>query len=170
MLSANQVEIRIDKVTGKLTSVTNGQELIPLTNGPTPVGMKAAVKEVKTFYENGNVVCTFSYTGGIHEIKWTLYPDGRLEMNMIALKNAGRNSGFDGAFVEDDISSFGITFDYPEKGVTGFKWLGNGPYRVWKNRIKGTTFGLWEKEYNNTITGEGFENLIYPEFKGYHAI
>ena len=49
------------------------------------------------------------------------------------------------------------------------KWFGRGPYRVWKNRIKGTNYGLWEKEYNNTITGESFENLIYPEFKGYHA-
>ena len=25
------------------------------------------------------------------------------------------------------------------------------------------------EEYNNTITGESFEKLIYPEFKGYHG-
>ena len=49
------------------------------------------------------------------------------------------------------------------------QWLGKGPYRVWKNRIHGTNFGVWEKEYNNTITGESFNKLIYPEFKGYHA-
>lgn len=49
------------------------------------------------------------------------------------------------------------------------KWMGRGPYRVWKNRIKGTNYGIWEKEYNNTITGESFDHLIYPEFKGYHA-
>jgi hypothetical protein len=29
------------------------------------------------------------------------------------------------------------------------------------------TFG--EKKYNKTITGESFNDLIYPEFKGYHA-
>ena len=46
---------------------------------------------------------------------------------------------------------------------------GRGPYRVWKNRIPGTNYGVWHKEYNNTITGESFENLVYPEFKGYHA-
>lgn len=49
------------------------------------------------------------------------------------------------------------------------KWMGRGPYRVWKNRIPGTNYGVWHKEYNNTITGESFENLVYPEFKGYHA-
>lgn len=60
----------------------------------------------------------------------------------------------------------GISFRYPEANVTGMKWLGRGPYRVWKNRQKGTPFGVWEKKYNNTITGESWE---YPEFKGYHA-
>ncbi len=47
--------------------------------------------------------------------------------------------------------------------------MGRGPYRVWKNRMKGSNIGVWEKAYNNTITGESFNNLIYPEFKGYHG-
>lgn len=46
------------------------------------------------------------------------------------------------------------------------KWLGNGPYRVWKNRQEGVSTNVWRKKYNNTITGETFE---YPEFKGYHS-
>ena len=44
--------------------------------------------------------------------------------------------------------------------------MGEGPYRVWKNRLKGTQFGVWNKDYNSTETGEQW---IYPEFKGYHA-
>ena len=60
----------------------------------------------------------------------------------------------------------GINFNYPEEKITGVKWLGRGPYRVWKNRMKGQKFGVWEKAYNNTITGE--RDWIYPEFKGYH--
>lgn len=47
--------------------------------------------------------------------------------------------------------------------------MGRGPYRVWKNRIAGTNYNIWHKEYNNTITGESYDNLVYPEFKGYHA-
>lgn len=110
-----------------------------------------------------------SYAGGIHTIKWTMFPDGRLKMEMTALKNAGTSSGFDGAFYEGEINKFGITFDFPEEEVEGIKWFGKGPYHVWKNRLQGTEYNIWEKDYNNTITGESFENLIYPEFKGYHA-
>lgn len=33
--------------------------------------------------------------------------------------------------------------------------------------MKAVEFGLWEKAFNNTITGEsGYE---YPEFKGFHS-
>lgn len=26
----------------------------------------------------------------------------------------------------------------------------------------------WEKTKNNTVTGEYYEPVVYPEFKGYH--
>ncbi len=32
--------------------------------------------------------------------------------------------------------------------------------------MKGVSFNIWEKEYNNTVTGESWD---YPEFKGFHA-
>ncbi len=60
----------------------------------------------------------------------------------------------------------GINFDYPEEKVNGVKWLGNGPYRVWKNRMKGVELNVWQKDYNNTVTGESWN---YPEFKGFHS-
>jgi len=62
---------------------------------------------------------------------------------------------------------FGIVFDYPEKLVKGKRWLGDGPYRVWKNRLAGVTPGVWQNDYNNTITG--WRDWIYPEFKGCFA-
>lgn len=62
--------------------------------------------------------------------------------------------------------NLGVTFDFPEDKVIGMRWLGDGPYRVWKNRMKGVCFGLWQKDYNDTMTGESW---VYPEFKGYHA-
>jgi hypothetical protein len=65
-----------------------------------------------------------------------------------------------------DVDFSGISFNYPEENITGMKWLGRGPYRVWKNRLRGQQFGVWYKSYNNTITGESWK---YPEFKGYHA-
>lgn len=66
----------------------------------------------------------------------------------------------------DSVNIRGICFNYPQEKITGMKWLGRGPYRVWKNRLKGQQFGAWHKNYNNAITGEQWN---YPEFKGYHA-
>jgi hypothetical protein len=169
LLSSEKLRVHLNATMGEITNIENNQGNVPFSNGPKPVGMIAKVENVSIEQNKEGAVCFFNYFGGIHSIKWTLFNDGRLKMEMILLKDAGRNEGFDGSAFEDKISKLGITFDYPEAGVQGIKWIGNGPYHVWKNRIKGTTFGLWEKDYNNTITGESFENLVYPEFKGYHA-
>lgn len=59
---------------------------------------------------------------------------------------------------------FGVVFDYPETLVQKKRWLGDGPFRVWKNRLRGVTFGEWANDYNNTITGHNC--WVYPEFKG----
>ena len=59
---------------------------------------------------------------------------------------------------------FGVVFDYPENLVKKKRWLGDGPFRVWKNRLGGGKFGVWENDYNTTITG--YSGWKYPEFKG----
>ncbi|MEP6804079.1 MAG: glycoside hydrolase family 2 TIM barrel-domain containing protein [Flavobacterium sp.] len=169
ILKGNNVTVTLDVTTGEIISVKNATSIIPLTNGPRPIGMKAKLKDIQISQEGEKAVCKVNYSGGLSSIKWIMEPDGRFKMELLALKNASGGAGFDGAFFEDKINAFGVTFSFPEKEVTGIKWFGRGPYHVWKNRIKGTTFGFWEKDYNNTITGESFENLIYPEFKGYHA-
>ncbi|ABQ07233.1 glycoside hydrolase family 2 protein [Flavobacterium johnsoniae] len=168
-LKGNDVTVILNTVTGEIQKISNKTAVIPLTNGPRPIGMKAKLKDIQISQEAEKAVCIVNYSGGLSSIKWIMEADGRFKMELLALKNASGGEGFDGAFFEDKINSFGITFRFPEQEVTGIKWFGRGPYRVWKNRIKGTTYGFWEKEYNNTITGESFENLIYPEFKGYHA-
>ena len=168
-LSGGDVKISFDKNTGYITSVTNDKGEIPFQNGPRPIGMKVKFQGGEISQDGNKVIFKANYGGGIEDIIWTMYPDGRLFMHMTALTNARGGDGFDGAFYEGNINKFGITFDFPEEGVEGFEWFGKGPYRVWKNRMKGTEYSIWQKDYNNTITGESYENLIYPEFKGYHA-
>ncbi|MEO0797140.1 MAG: glycoside hydrolase family 2 TIM barrel-domain containing protein [Verrucomicrobiota bacterium] len=56
-----------------------------------------------------------------------------------------------------------VGFDLPEDQVVGKRWLGQGPHRIWGNRLKGPQFGLWENAYNDHITGV---NWGEPEFKG----
>jgi hypothetical protein len=169
ILSGGDVMVILDTTTGEIVTIKNKTNVIPLTNGPRPIGMKAKLKDVQISQDGDKAICTVSYLGGLSSIKWIMEGDGRFKMELLALTNATNNGGFDGAAFEDAIDKFGITFSFPEQGVTGIKYFGKGPYHVWKNRIKGTTYGVWEKAYNQTITGESFENLIYPEFKGYHA-
>ena len=68
-----------------------------------------------------------------------------------------------------DAEHMGVSFDYPEGKVRSMTWLGEGPYRVWRNRMKGTSFGVWNKEYNDAVTGSIQNPKQYPEFKGHHA-
>jgi hypothetical protein len=102
----------------------------------------------------------FSFSGGprlamtnatFTKLVWQIRKDGWLQCEF-----AYRATG------TQDV--FGVVFDYPENLVKKKRWLGDGPFRVWKNRLGGVTFGEWKNDYNNTITGHsGWE---YPEFKG----
>jgi hypothetical protein len=61
----------------------------------------------------------------------------------------------------------GVAFDYPEEKMLKKTWFGDGPYRVWRNRLKGQTLGVWDTPFNDTETG--YKDWIYPEFDGYFA-
>ena len=69
--------------------------------------------------------------------------------------------------LDGTVDFHGVSFDLPEKDIKSIRWLGQGPFRVWKNRLQGTTLGVWEKGFDDTQTG--YDGWKYPEFKGYHA-
>lgn len=144
--------------------------VIPLKDGPLPVGMKMELVSLSARMEQaGDAVLCARYRGGADSIVWRLAPNGLLKMDAVLLNRASGGGGFDDAFTDEAVLNFGFTFSYPEDECTGMRWMGRGPYRVWKNRIPGTNYGIWQKDYNNTITGESTGKLVYPEFKGYHA-
>ncbi|HEY1790158.1 MAG TPA: glycoside hydrolase family 2 TIM barrel-domain containing protein [Verrucomicrobiae bacterium] len=90
----------------------------------------------------------------LRNVSWQLYDDGWLRC--------------DYAYSAEGTNDFiGVIFDYPENQVKSKRWLGEGPYRVWKNRLDGATLGVWQNDYNDTITG--WRDWIYPEFKGCFA-
>lgn len=168
-LSAQGTEVSFNTVSGLITEVKNDNGVLSFANGPIPVGMKARVKEAQYRQEGDNAVFTVYYLGGIDSIRWEMTPAGLLSMHAVTLNRGSGGTGFDEAIFEDNISMFGFTFSYPEEKVESMEWFGRGPYRVWKNRIRGANYNIWNKEYNNTITGADFDNMIYPEFKGYHG-
>ncbi|NDW11455.1 beta-galactosidase [Bacteroides sp. 214] len=168
-LTAQDVLATFDVTTGLLKFVKNAHGEVSFNNGPIPVGMKARFKEAKFRQEGNNAVFTAYYLGGIDSIRWEMTPAGLLNMHAVTLNRGSGGQGFDEAVFEDKITNFGFSFSYPEEKVTGMEWFGRGPYRVWRNRIRGANYGVWNKAYNNTITGADYENLVYPEFKGYHG-
>ena len=143
-----------DKTTGYIEKVLKGTATISLSGGPVLAGVNTTLKAF-TFNAIGKqYVVEADYQGDatLH-VKWTFTP--------------GKPARLDYTYAQTgDVDFMGITFNYPEEKVTGMKWLGRGPYRVWKNRVPGQQFGVWHKDYNNTITGETWG---YPEFKGYHG-
>ncbi len=148
----NDLSFKWDKQTGYLSGVKNGSQRIRFAHGPAPAAGTAELQEIKNYSEDANYIIECSYKGYLKNARWTILPSGWLKLEV------QYQPPYQNKFM-------GISFDYPEEMVEGICWMGNGPYRVWKNRMKGTTLDVWEKAYNNTITGE--KDWIYPEFKGY---
>ncbi len=150
-------EITLNMNTGLLQEIRNINGIIPFNNGPVLCEGVSDFKSMKHYFKEKNVIIeyTFGKKSHFNEMKWTVYPSGWLKLDIKYCPTA-----YESTFL-------GISFSFPENLVKGVCWMGDGPYRVWKNRMKGNTLGIWHKDYNNTITGE--RDFIYPEFKGYHS-
>jgi len=159
VIDVNELTYHFDKESGRLLQVFKDNTSISFGGGPVPVG--ASPKSYKTTWkkeENDNFIITTEYDSYPHKVQWRIEESGLLYLEVASPQIRQNNIDF-----------LGISFEYPEELVKGVKYMGKGPYRVWKNRLKGGTIDVWQKDYNNTVTGESFENLVYPEFKGYHA-
>lgn len=155
---ANNIRISINRKTGLLQSVHNTKGLIPFNNGPVLCEGEADFKGTVYRKEGNNIIVenTYGKKSRFKQVAWTIYPTGWLKLDVSYLPTS-----------EETIFE-GISFSYPEHLVKGIRWMGNGPYRVWKNRMKGNTLDIWNKAYNNTVTGES-QSPVYPEFKGYYS-
>lgn len=153
-VSVDGVQYVFDKTTGCLDKVVMSTTAISLSKGPMLAGVDHTLKQFTHRKDGDRYIVEPVYEGeSMFSVKW-IFTSG----NPVKLEYGYSRKG--------EADYMGISFSYPEEKIAGMKWLGRGPYRVWKNRQKGMPFGVWEKKYNNTITGESWE---YPEFKGYHA-
>lgn len=159
-LANGNAKLTINKTTGLIGRIEVDGKQLSLANGPRYTNEGMTLSEVNTFTEDGfeKVRLTYMNENAKNPSKRNVITLGLLPSGWVEI-----DYSFDVGGSHDHI---GVTFDYPENKVKSVKWLGNGPYRVWKNRLKGVTFNIWEKEYNNTVTGESWE---YPEFKGFHS-
>ena len=155
----NGMSFHFNKINGFIEKASNAKGEISLSGGPSPAGVESVPENAEWGIDaSGNFVMNVKYSSYPENIQWTVSETGLLKLEVSPLHISKK-----------EIDFIGISFNYPESLVEGVKWIGKGPYRVWKNRLQGPEFGLWQKDYNNTMTGASFDNLIYPEFKGYHS-
>lgn len=180
-VSAGNTTLTFDKSTGLLSSVQQNGKSIAFEKGPRFIAVRRGDRSMDVYYNHDDnearskeriyddisgeskltsfnfksytdsIVVTADYFGNMRQAKWTIQSNGNIQLDYAYQ--------YDGT-----VELMGIMFDYPENQVVSKRWLGEGPYRVWQNRIQGTNFGIWENNYNDPIPGETF---IYPEFKGY---
>jgi len=167
VVSAGRNAARFDRATGRLVSLARDDRKISFGNGPrlaayrrvdrsfVPVEGFAAGKLVKfeSQARGDAVVVTAAYDGALRELRWTITPDGDVTLDY---EFTGPGS----------VDILGLEFDYPEEKMKSKEWLGNGPYRVWQNRLKGGSIGRWDTPYNDSIPGLTWD---FPEFKGWFS-
>ncbi len=155
VLKGGEVSVVINKKDGQISGIRNVMsDPLSFGKGPILVSGNATVSGIKNYKEGNAQVVEVNYSGNMKYAKWKIYGTGWLQLDYEYELNG-------------NYSFAGVSFTYPENFVLGAKWLGGGPYRVWKNRLQGTTFNVWQNAYNNTQTGAA--PWIYPEFKGYFA-
>jgi hypothetical protein len=154
IVTCDHIKYYFNKATGYMEKVSKPTTDISLSDGPVLAGINTTLNTFTYQSSNNKYVVEADYQGaGSLHVKWTFVSGHPVKLDYTYSQT-------------QDADFMGITFNYPEEKITGMKWLGRGPYRVWKNRLRGQRFGVWQKAYNNTITGETWG---YPEFKGYHA-
>lgn len=152
IVTAGDITVSFNKNSGLLTQVKHNNTVIPFNNGPV---LQEGVNNFSGFshYTEGKNLI-ISSSSGYNTLRWTIYPSGIVKMEV---------QYFPAAYFT---SFVGVNFSFPEKVIKSVEYMGDGPYRVWKNRMKGSRFGIWHKDHNDTETGESWN---YPEFRGYHA-
>lgn len=154
VLIGGNTKITISKMNGEIISVTHRGQTVSFNNGPQLVEDTAIFSSIRSYPSGNDHVVEVNYKDHKKWIKYSMNGSGWLRMDYHYAPSPGPHH-----FI-------GITFSYPATEVNSIRWLGKGPYRVWKNRMQGVTYNVWTNHYNDTRTGEAWS---YPEFKGYFA-
>jgi hypothetical protein len=120
MVKSGSISYEFSKTTGYLQKVLKPSGTISLSGGPVLAGVNTSLKQFAGRADGKAYIIEADYQGDatLH-IKWTF--------------SAGHPAKLEYQYTQQgDVDFMGITFNYPEEMITGMKWLGRGPYRVWK--------------------------------------
>ncbi|CAM3320778.1 glycoside hydrolase family 2 protein [Zobellia roscoffensis] len=113
------------------------------------VEVKASVKQVQ-----GNFIIEAKNTNGFDQLEWTIMPSGEIKLDYEYSPEYG--------FYE----YAGIGMEVNPKAVKSKRWLGEGPARIWKNRVEGGIYDVHAVDKLINIPGEVYNQ---PEFEGCFA-
>ena len=154
VVTAGELTITFSKTNGLLAGLQRGAQKFSLSNGPRLAAGNFKLREIHFTEDGPDAVVAATFEGGLKSVVWRVNGNGWLQCSYTY---AARGTN----------DFLGVVFDYPENLVTHKRWLGDGPFRVWQNRLGGVTSGVWENDYNNTLAG--WRDWIYPEFKGFFS-
>lgn len=152
-VSAGKIKLVFSKENGTLTQVFKDGKLFPLADGPVLAIGKVVKPKFSQRFNGNNLQLEFNEGGDLVHHTWEISPQGRFSLSY--------NFKYHG-----ETPYLGLNFSLPDSIVNGITYLGRGPYRVWKNRLRGAQYGMHQKKYNDTRTGWEWN---FPEFKGYHG-
>lgn len=153
-VTTGELAAMFSRETGQILGVQRGPQKFSLANGPRLATGHATLRRIHFDDDGPDAFVSAKYDGDLKSVFWRVNGNGWINC--------------DYTYTAEGTNDFiGVLFDYPESLVMHKRWLGYGPYRVWKNRLRGVTLGVWENDYNNTIAG--WRDWIYPEFKGFFA-
>ncbi|MBN3519068.1 beta-galactosidase [Algoriphagus lutimaris] len=164
--STGDLQVEVDgklfffgKKSGNLELVKVGRRFFYLSQNPELEGMRLEPNKVSwKKLKDGSIEIQSSFQDQLGSITWTVLPNAKLKMEASLSQLSWKSEEL-----------LGMGFHFPDSLIKKADLIADGPYRVWKNRREGVGFGLWEKTYNDTQTGYSFEDLRYPEFKGYYS-
>jgi hypothetical protein len=125
---------------------------ISLRNGPRLITGQSQLRALNVHEHQNGAIIDVSYDGALQRVRWHVYPNGWIRCD-VQYKLSGK------------MDIMGVHLDYPEAKMRSMRWLGRGPYRVWKNRRAGGRLDVWHNQYKDHTPGMTWD---FPEFRGYY--
>ncbi|WP_298878693.1 glycoside hydrolase family 2 TIM barrel-domain containing protein [uncultured Polaribacter sp.] len=115
---------------------------------------KKRVGEVSVETKDDNFIIESKNHNGFEIMRWTIKPSGELKLDYTYS-------------VEKGVYEYaGIGMEVKAKAVKSKRWLGEGPTRIWKNRVEGGIYDVHAVEKKINIPGKVYNQ---PEFEGCFA-
>jgi hypothetical protein len=153
VVKVDELDLSFDKKNGELARVEKNGRQISFGKGPRLIGGDSKLTEFKHSQKENDVFVEVAYEGGLSYAKWKVYPSGWIRLDYEYQ-------------LEGQFDLMGVTFDYPQSKMVRMKWVGRGPYRVWKNRTQGGRLDIWTNDYKDHTPGVTWD---FPEFSGYYG-